>query len=174
MQSHRQNGKYIKFCENCENEYKTLHNSAKFCSKLCSFKYRKTHKEEFEHSYFKKGQVSWNKGLKRTWFSPAEFKKGNVPVNKLSLGTILIKTSKKNGTRRYIKTAEPNVWKPYSVYLWESENSNVPKGFVVHHKNFNMLDDKIENLTAISRAEHAKIHGLKPSGRNEKFSPCSV
>jgi hypothetical protein len=43
-------------------------------------------------------------------------------------------------------------------YIWEKHNGKVPEGYVVHHINFDILDNRLENLMCMSRTEHNKIH----------------
>lgn len=46
------------------------------------------------------------------------------------------------------------------VYVWEYYNgSEVPKGYHVHHKDFNKKNNEIENLVLMSATEHSKLHG---------------
>ena len=34
----------------------------------------------------------------------------------------------------------------------------IPKGFVIHHINFDLEDNRIENLIMLSRSDHIKLH----------------
>lgn len=44
-------------------------------------------------------------------------------------------------------------------YKYEIEhNCVIPKGMVIHHKNFDKLDNDIDNLQIMTRAKHNKIH----------------
>lgn len=42
--------------------------------------------------------------------------------------------------------------------VWEQHYGEIPKGYHIHHKNGNKLDNRIENLVMISNSEHQKIH----------------
>lgn len=51
---------------------------------------------------------------------------------------------------------------PYHKYLWESINSQAPKGYVIHHKDKNKLNNSLDNLELMTNSDHAKLHGTKP------------
>lgn len=92
--------------------------------------------------------------------SPAtEFKPGRRPVSWVSVGTVRIREDKNGTPRAWIKTAEPNQWTLRAVYVWEREHkTEVPEGCVVHHRDFNSMNDDPENLQALTRAQHIEVH----------------
>jgi len=110
---------------------------------------------------FKEGHTPWNKGLKGTHFSPeTEFKKGHNPTSFCAiLGTIRFrKTKRDNRIRKFIKIAHPSLWEEYAKNQWKRYFGFIIKADIIHHRNGNSLDDKIENLIAMPRAEHPKYH----------------
>lgn len=52
--------------------------------------------------------------------------------------------------------------KVITIYLhhlvWRQFNGEIPKGFDVHHINFNPNDNRPENLVLLSHSEHMKLH----------------
>lgn len=45
------------------------------------------------------------------------------------------------------------------VLIWEKHNKMVvPKGWVVHHINEDRTDNRIENLQAMTRGDHQRLH----------------
>jgi HNH endonuclease len=52
--------------------------------------------------------------------------------------------------------------------LWENAFGPIPDGMILHHKNHDKLDNRLENLELVTRQEHPKIHFSKAP------SPCSV
>lgn len=48
---------------------------------------------------------------------------------------------------------------PRAVWVWMMKNkSEVPKGYLIHHKDKQRHNDMINNLQLVSRAEHNKLH----------------
>ena len=45
--------------------------------------------------------------------------------------------------------------------VWKFFNGEIPKGYVVHHADFNHANNDISNLQLVSRAEHIEIHRAK-------------
>lgn len=45
------------------------------------------------------------------------------------------------------------------VYVWEYYNGSVPKGYHVHHKDFDKGNNEIENLMLMKASEHESLHG---------------
>ena len=42
--------------------------------------------------------------------------------------------------------------------VWRQFNGEIPKGYAIHHVNFNPNDNRPENLVLLSHSEHAKLH----------------
>ena len=42
---------------------------------------------------------------------------------------------------------------------WEAHHGPIPKGTAIHHMNGDVLDNRVENLRAMPRSEHAALHG---------------
>lgn len=53
----------------------------------------------------------------------------------------------------------------YHRFVWESANGELPRGVVVHHRNHDKSDNRLENLQAIGLAEHGRQHHSKPLDR---------
>lgn len=48
------------------------------------------------------------------------------------------------------------------IAIWEHEHKmEVPKGCIIHHKDFNKTNNNINNLACITAAEHELIHNHK-------------
>jgi rubrerythrin len=45
------------------------------------------------------------------------------------------------------------------VYVWRVNKGEIPKGFHVHHKDENKMNNELDNLQLLSPREHAKHHG---------------
>lgn len=73
----------------------------------------------------------------------------------------VLKMEKKNiriyKNRNYLNS------KPLAHSVWNEHNPNNPwqKGYVIHHKDGNSLNDSIENLQLITKGKHNGIHHNK-------------
>ena len=46
-------------------------------------------------------------------------------------------------------------------YVWEKHNGPIPKGFIIHHKDHNKLNNDISNLELMEERAHRKNHGVR-------------
>jgi hypothetical protein len=91
-----------------------------------------------------------------------EFKPGERAHNRLPIGSVTIRIETTTHLQRaWIKVAEPNVWRKRAIVAWETVNGALPRGYVVHHIDRNSLNDAIDNLSALTRREHAREHELE-------------
>lgn len=75
-----------------------------------------------------------------------------------AVGTVRERTDREGSLRAWVKVAEPKSWKLRAVLIWEAANGPTPRGQVVHHVNRKALDDRLENLELLSRADHFREH----------------
>ena len=164
-------------CANCGNSFDVIPariGKAKFCSRSCkgSFNYKIT-LQNIDHSHsignkhragkrptnaFPVGHTAWNKDLKGIHLSPhSEFKKGQNNCIPVPVGTIRIRVFR-GVSRAHIKIAEPNAWVFNARHVWESFNGPIPVGMVIHHVDFNSLNDSPLNLVCIDRKDHLALH----------------
>lgn len=61
-----------------------------------------------------------------------------------------------NGRRCILKT-------PIYHFVWTVFNGPVPKGYAIHHKDHNKLNDRLDNLILMTRSEHSIHHGKNQS-----------
>jgi len=45
--------------------------------------------------------------------------------------------------------------------IWMKYHGQIPEGYIIHHKNGNKKDNRIENLECISRKIHSFLHSKK-------------
>ena len=57
------------------------------------------------------------------------------------------------------------------ILVWKTFVGPIPKGYVVHHKNHNRKDNRLENLELMSDYEHRKMH---INERREEIQSASV
>ena len=166
-----------KTCETCGKAFSVplyRRESARFCSGSCratwvgSLPHNKAPKPRMigntlrrgltPTNAFKAGHATWNAGLKGIHLSPgSEFQPGRASLTRQPVGSVTIRMPR--GVKRaYIKVAEPNVWRLRAVVAWEATNGPLPKGFVIHHRDRNTLNDAVDNLECLTKAEHAIDH----------------
>jgi len=72
--------------------------------------------------------------------------------------------------RRYVHTGQG--WTIQYRWLWSEAYGPAPDGFHIHHKDFNSLNDRLENLTLLSEADHEALHRDKMLGDNNPARRC--
>jgi hypothetical protein len=113
--------------------------------------YYKENYKGYEHTQFKKGMTSWNKGTKGIMMGGVEtqFKKGQPPHNAKPIGH----RSYRDG---YLVERVEKGFQFVHILLWKQHNGEVPKGMFVVFKDRNKNNIIIENLEVIDRVEHMR------------------
>jgi predicted transcriptional regulator len=146
---------------------KALHRTANYVSAVAKeMGFEALIQEKQLNSFFQKGMIPVNKGMKQSEYMSAEaiskslrsrFQKGNIPHNtKPRDGVISIRTdhvNRKGKQYKWIRLA-PGKWELYHKYLWEVKNGKVPKGHCLWFKDGNPLNCKLSNLELITRKEN--------------------
>lgn len=61
---------------------------------------------------------------------------------------------------RVIVKCDDGKWRLRSQVMWEAKHGPVPKGFLVHHINFDPLDDRDDNFRLMKKGDHTKLHRI--------------
>jgi len=67
-----------------------------------------------------------------------------------------------NGGQKYKQKIRNGKYVAVSHLVWEKHNDPVPPGMLVHHKNEDKKDNRIENLECITYREHNLLHSHEP------------
>lgn len=147
-------------CEQCGCAFarqKSGNRPIRFCNLQCYHAWNRAHGSGAGR--FSATHRPWNKDLKGIHLSPAtEFKKGRKSNRLLPVGSTAIRACKNGALRAFVKVGEPNKWRERAKVVWEEVNGPLPKGLLIHHRDRNTLNDDIENLEAMTRAEHLAEH----------------
>lgn len=109
-------------------------------------------------SEFKKGHKPWNQNLKGIHLSEkSEFKKGRISPELQPIGTITVRTRGRH-SRKFIKIANPKVWKLNSRYVYEKYRGPILPDHIIHHIDRDTMNDRIENIEMLTKAQHAREH----------------
>ena len=122
---------------------------------------------------FKKGQTSWNKGVKKDQYiekMPNDsylkmiktcFKKGNTPHNACPVGYEVLRKDKGGKSYWMIKIAESSKLVYKHKHIWEQANGPITKGHNIIFKDGNTHNCTIENLECISNAELMRRNSIQ-------------
>lgn len=105
--------------------------------------------------HFEKGHVP-SENARPKGPNKTSFKKGQRPHNHLEVGS---KVLRDDGYLQ-IKTAEPNHWKLYHLFLWEKQNGAIPEGKILSFLGGNKTNCDLDNLELITRQESLQINRL--------------
>ena len=87
-------------------------------------------------------------------------KKRSISLKKYWKGKGVKGTLNKSGYRVF--NVGSNHEREYEHRLvWKNHFGEIPKGFQIHHKDGNKLNNSIENLELVPFKEHQRIHALK-------------
>jgi len=146
--------KHIKFCIDCG---KPLNTSAHWIgTKRCQ-------------SCAKRGKLNHTFGKSRPKKIKEKISKsllGNIPWNKGMAGG---KSPQFKGDRFIDKDGHYRAWdtkklsyRPeHRIVMEKTMNKTLPQSLIVHHKDNNRINNKIENLAIMERSEHSKWHRLE-------------
>jgi hypothetical protein len=118
--------------------------------------YYKQNYKGYEHTQFKKGMKSWNKGMKGLQIGGKEtqFKKGQTPHNTKPIGF----RSYRDG---YLVERVEKGFEFVHKLIWKQHHGDIPKGMFVVFKDRNKNNICIENLEIIDRVEHIRRNHIQ-------------
>ena len=118
--------------------------------------YYKDNYKGHPNTHFKKGMVSWNKGMKglNIGGGVTQFKKGHQPHNTKQIGYRSIRDG-------YLVERVELGFEFVHKLLWKEHHGEIPKGMFVVFKDKNRQNICIENLEVIDRVEHIRRNHIQ-------------
>jgi len=75
-------------------------------------------------------------------------------------------------TQRYKFCSDHGKGRPEHDVIWERANGrSIPKGYVIHHKDGNGLNNKIDNLLLLTNSEHVALHNRMRKDGTDPVDP---
>ena len=144
-------------CSYCGEEIERIPSRVKgknYCNASCQQKYQHKHRSILAPSILKEAHESVKqKALERFKTDPSIYR-GSRGYKIINIPILAVYPFKKG--KRY-----------HHHYVWElANNKPVEKGYCVHHKDHNPLNNNIENLEYMKISEHNKLYRKLPTGKN--------
>jgi len=111
---------------------------------------------------FKKGHVTWNKGMKGLHIGGGEtqFKKGNQPYNTKYNGAVSIRKDKSGPAYKYMRLDKCK-WVLLQRHIWEQSKGPIPEGYIVKFADGNSMNCDIANLYLSTRAQNMDSNNIR-------------
>jgi predicted XRE-type DNA-binding protein len=74
----------------------------------------------------------------------------------------------------YIKDGTRQAWPLVSRLVYETFIGPIPEGHIIHHKDGNKLNNRLENLQCVSRQEHFGLHGCGSLTDQQVIRVCEL
>lgn len=128
--------------------------------------------------HFEKGHVPKNKGKKMSAkqyekASHTMFKKGNVPANRIPLGT----EKERADGYVWVKIQDGKLnknWKMKHILIWEKEHGPLQEGEIVIFLDGNTRNFDIENLAAVSKAVNVRLNQNHLRYRKKELTEAGI
>ncbi|MGA2130666.1 MAG: HNH endonuclease [Candidatus Pacearchaeota archaeon] len=102
----------------------------------------------------KKGYIKTEEHRKKLSNSILEsdkgFQKGHQTWNKQGKGRL---------KRKFKRVEGKMILNSHHVWLMHNNLKTIPKGYIIHHKDLNSMNDDISNLILMTDIDHKKLHG---------------
>lgn len=125
---------------------------------------------------FKKGQKSWNKGMKglNTGGEKGWFKKGATPHNKADIGDEIV--TKEGYTRIKVKNegTYPERFEAKHRLVWQEHHGEIPEGHVVIFADRDVTNFDIDNLLLVRRDQLAVMNNKRLIKDNSELTKTAA
>jgi ribonucleotide reductase alpha subunit len=103
-----------------------------------------------------------------SYIQVSDLKKGDALhiAHRLTAKFHEVRQSSNSRSQDYVWIANDSLIKLSSEHrlIWEHQNGLIPKNYVIHHKNFVGIDNRVENLVCMSKEEHHELHAKNMLG----------
>ncbi|MBN2312342.1 MAG: HNH endonuclease [Sedimentisphaerales bacterium] len=166
-------GNVDKVREDIDRIIERLRNTSLLISALCKKEYHVAYSTFKREILTRISEDQYQQIVKKKKSPATEFKKGHVPVSYRPIGEIYIVKDKTGTPYRWIKLKDTGPRehrrKPYARYVWERQHGPIPKGGIIRHKDGDPLNDDIDNLILIDRAENAQLTRRSPQAEANRL-----
>jgi hypothetical protein len=89
---------------------------------------------------------------------------GSHTRGKASPRAVLVGSTRIGNGHMQIKCGD-GMWRYRARVMWEEANGPIPPERLIHHRNLDPFDDRLENFQIVTRSEHMRIHGTSDEMR---------